>query len=310
MWSITLSDATGPEGGQRGSDDVGNPWLERRVLCFAHQGGALEFPSSTLFAIESALELGATAIELDVHATADGLLVVSHDPTIDRTSDRSGSIAELLSLDLAGVDNAYWFVPGENAVVGRAPGDYPYRGLARTDERFGIASLQTVLERFPGVLLNLDIKRSAPDVTAYEDDLAELLLEYERTDDVIVTSFNDASVAAFHRLAPEISIAPGANALTAGIQGLRGGGKLDASLFADCVALQVPDRVAGVQIVDERLVSAAHACELAIHVWTVDDSADMKRLVDLGVDGVMTDRPSVLAALLERRGVTWRNALG
>src|SRR5207248_10249618 len=122
---------------------VTNPWLERRVLNYAHQGGAKEAPSSTLFAIRQAIANGAHAIELDVHATADGEIVVCHDPTVDRTTQSTGRIAELTLDHIRQLDNAYWWVPGE--VVHHDPAmptvDYIHRAKAPEDHAFGIATL-------------------------------------------------------------------------------------------------------------------------------------------------------------------------
>jgi len=286
---------------------VVNPWLERRVLCYAHQGGALEAPSSTLFAIQRALDAGATAIELDVHQSRDGVLVVCHDPTLHRTSSLSGSIAAATAADLAEGDNAYWFVPGEGAVRGRPVEAYLYRGLAPRDARFGVATLAAVLDAFPGVPLNLDIKQSAPQVAPYEAALAAMLQVAGRSDDVIVASFNDASTRAFHEIAPEIGISPGISTLTQVVQAIRSGEEPSRAALAGAVALQVPCRVAGTWLVDDRLVEATHELGLALHVWTVDDPKEMAELVDLGVDGIMTDVPSKLAALLKRRGAAFRS---
>lgn len=277
-----------------------NLWLERRVLCYAHQGGAKEGPSSTLFAIESAIRAGASAIELDVHQSADGVLVVCHDPTLDRTTDRRGVISEMDYSEIASADNAYWFVPGTGAVTGAALDSYIYRGRAINDFRFRVATLESVLHAFPGIMLNLDIKQSAPAVSPYEAALAALLIRFRRRDDVIVTSFSDRSTASFHAAAPAIGTAPGAIALTAIVQALRSRLPIERALLEGHVALQVPHKVAGVSLVDELLVTAAHEANLAIHVWTVDDETDMHELVELGVDGIMTDVPSSLVAVLRR----------
>jgi glycerophosphoryl diester phosphodiesterase len=282
---------------------VVNPWLERRVLCFAHQGGAAEAPSSTLFAMQRALDVGATAIELDVHQSLDGVLVVCHDPTLDRTSSLSGAIAEHTAADLAEGDNAYWFVPGEGAVRGRPVEAYPYRGLAPADSRFGVATLAAVLEAFPGVPLNLDIKQSAPQVAPYEAALAAMLQASGRSHDVIVASFNDSSTRVFHEIAPKFGISPGVSTLTQVVQAIRSREEPPRSGLAGAVALQVPARVGGTWLVDDRLVKGTHDLGLALHVWTVDDPEEMAELVDLGVDGIMTDVPSELAAVLKRRGV-------
>lgn len=276
------------------------------MLAYAHQGGALEGPSSTLYALDQAIRSGATAIELDVHQSADGALVVCHDPTIDRTTDRSGEIVELGVKELRQADAAYWFVPGRGAVYGLEESAYPLRGRAGQDRDFGIALLEEVLARFPSVPLNLDIKRGTPDVPAYEGAVAEMLRRFSRSDDVIVTSFNDASTAAFHVVAPEIGTAPGVSALTMIVQAIRRGDAIPDILRRDHVALQVPHRVGGVPLVDEFLVSRAHEMGLALHVWTVDDPDEMHQLVRSGVDGVMSDVPSVLAAVLRVEGATYR----
>ncbi len=284
---------------------VDGPWLERRVVNYAHQAGAKEAPSSTLYAIERALAAGATGIELDVHPSADGVLVVCHDPTLDRTTDGTGRIAERRASELRSLDNAYYFVPGEDAVAGHAPDAYPLRGRAPADRRFGVAELAEVLASFPGVVLNLDIKQRPPSVAAYEPELAALLRAHRRSgDDVIVASFHDAATAAFGACAPEIATSPGMGETTAFVQAVLAGAPVDPRL-ARHAALQVPARFAGVEVVTERLVEVAHGLGVAVHVWTVDDEQEMARLVALGVDGIITNLPSRLAALLERLGVAW-----
>ncbi len=192
-----------------------NPWLRRRVLAFAHQGGAAEGPSSTLWAMERALEVGADALELDVHATADGQLVVCHDPTLERTTDRTGAIARAQLAELRGVDAAYHFVPGEGARPGRGAAAYPLRGRALHDGRLGLATLEAVLERFPGVPLNLDVKQRPPTVPAYEHRLVELLRAHGRGDDVIVAAFDERSTDAVAALAPEVAVSAGRRSVAA-----------------------------------------------------------------------------------------------
>jgi glycerophosphoryl diester phosphodiesterase len=288
---------------------VANPWLERRVIAYAHQGGAKEGPSSTLYAIGAAIAAGATAVELDVHATADGELVVCHDPTLDRTTAERGPIAERRLAELVELDNAYWYVPGEDAQHGRAADSYPLRGRAATDPRLRVATLRAVLEAYPGVVLNLDIKQTAPEVAPYEATLAHLLRSYGRTDDVIVASFHDRATEAFRALAPEIPTSAGRGAVKAFTLAHWARRRPDPAI-ARHVALQVPARVAGKALVSRRYIEAAHRLGLAVHVWTVDDAAEMERLVGLGVDGVISDRPSLLASVLDRHAATWRDAPG
>ncbi|HLI45189.1 MAG TPA: glycerophosphodiester phosphodiesterase [Acidimicrobiales bacterium] len=282
-----------------------NPWLERRVIAYAHQGGANEAPSSTLHAIALAVERGAPAIELDVHATADRRIVVCHDPTLERTTNGSGEICRHTLAELLELDNAYWFVEGEDACHDRDEASYRFRGRAPADHRFGIATLDEILEEFPGVVLNLDIKRTAPEVEPYEELLADLLRRYERSDDVIVASFNDAATEAFSRYAPELPTSAGTVATAEFYRAARAGSPPPVWVTRH-VALQVPATFGDITVVDEQFVAAAHAAGLAVHVWTIDDPEEMGRLVDLGVDGIISDAPSVLVGLLENREVAWR----
>lgn len=279
-------------------DGVENRWLGRPVLNYAHQGGAREGPSSTLFAMRRAVETGAHAIELDVHATADRQLVVCHDATVDRTTDGAGRIADLTFEQVQALDNAYWWVPGQVVDHEAGPDAYPLRGRAADDPELRIPLLRDVLEAFPGTILNLDIKETAPVVEPYEELLAELLRQFDRTDDVIVASFSDEATATFAAKAPEISTAAGTTATAAFYFAVTEGNPPPATSHH---ALQVPRTFAGVTVVDERFVAAAHDHGLAVHVWTVDEVEEMETLLAIGVDGIMTDRPSVLAAVLAER---------
>ena len=279
-----------------------SPWLERRVIAYAHQGGAWEAPSSTLYAIASALRAGATGIELDVHATADRHLVVGHDPSVDRTTEASGQIADLTLGELQALDNAYWWAPGADVTPGLAPGDYPFRGRAATDRRFRIALLEEVLEEFPGVLLNLDIKQTAPVVTPYEEALAAMLRRFGRVEDVIVASFLDPATDAFSSFAPQVPTSAGTMTVAAFFQAVQAG---ETPAPMRHVALQVPAAYGELTLVDERFVEVAHAEGLAVHVWTIEEEAEMERLCALGVDGIITDRPTALVGVLNRLGCAW-----
>lgn len=275
------------------------------MICYAHQGGALEAPSNTMFAFRRALEIGADALELDVHASADRTLIVSHDPTVDRTSDHSGVIAELRTEELRSYDNAYWFVPGEDAVQGRPVEEYPWRGRAPADPAFGFALLDEVFEEFPGVPINIDIKRTAPEVEPYEDLIAAAIAGAGRADDVIVTSFHDPALEQFKRAAPGVPTAAGPTGTVELVRASRSGAEPPEAALRHC-AIQVPAQYLGVPLVDEKLVEDMHSWGIAVHVWTIDDRAEMARLLDRGVDGIMSDRPSVLAELLKERGLVWR----
>src|SRR6202167_1955844 len=277
-------------------------WLERRVIAYAHQGGAWESPSSTLHAIAHALEVGATGVELDVHATADGELVVCHDATVDRTTAGQGTIASFTLAELRAMDFSYWWIPGADVTPGRPAADYPFRGRAPADRSFGIAALREVLEQFPGVVLNLDIKQTAPVVAPYEESLARLLAEFGRTDDVIVASFLDTATDAFRGFAPHVPTSAGTSATAEFWRAVQQG---NAMPDTPAVAYQVPERMGDLVVVDEAFVEAAHRSGKAVHVWTVNNAAAMERLVGLGVDGIISDVPTVLAGVLRAHGVAW-----
>lgn len=273
-----------------------NPWVGRRVLNYAHQGGAREGPSSTMYAMRRAVAgAGAHGLELDVHVTLDRQLVVCHDATVDRTTNGSGRIPDLMLAEVQSLDNAYWWVPGTVVDHDADEADYPLRGQAPEDPDLRIPTLIEVLETFPDTYLNLDIKLTAPDVEPYEELLAQVLGDFGRTDDVIVASFLDHALSAFSAHAPDVSTAAGTGDTAAFFLAVRGGSPPPPTRHH---ALQVPAELYGQTVVDEAFVAAAHDHGLAVHVWTIDEEEEMHRLMALGVDGIMTDRPSVMAAVL------------
>ncbi|HEX3564069.1 MAG TPA: glycerophosphodiester phosphodiesterase, partial [Acidimicrobiales bacterium] len=245
---------------------------------------------------------GATAIELDVHATADHQLVVSHDPTVDRTTEGAGEIASMTLTEIRKLDNSYWWVPGSDVDHDQAAGAYPFRGRAPDDRDFGMATLEEVLEQFPGVILNLDIKRTAPTVTPYEEALAAMLRRFGRRHDVIVASFLDAATDAFSAYAPEIPTSAGTQSVAAFYQAVVAG---QPPLALRHVALQVPRRVGELEIVNEAFIEAAHHAGMAVHVWTINEEHEMRELVDLGVDGIISDLPTALDTVLLENKVKW-----
>lgn len=288
-----------------------NPWLARRVLGFAHRGGALEHPENTLYAFRAGLAAGTTGLELDVHATADGELVVCHDRTVDRTTDGTGEIAALSLAEVRSLDAAAHFVPGIGTLPEAEPADWSLAGVAHgaktvddlDPEELRIPTLREVLATFPDVVLNMEIKDGPPRVPAYTDTLASLLTEFGRADDVIVAGFEDTYLAEFRRRASGIHTGMGSREVAAfrrsgepPVPGPRG---------ARPVVLQLPPTYGDRPLVTQELVAGAHTAGYAVHVWTIDDPDLMAHLVELGVDGIMSDRPSVLADTLDRLGVAW-----
>jgi glycerophosphoryl diester phosphodiesterase len=293
---------TPPPGPSPAVRPVPSVWRERRVIAYAHQGGAWEAPSSTLHAIGAALEAGATGIELDVHATKDGRLVVCHDDTVDRTTAASGAIASFTYDELERLDNAHWWAPGADVTPGLPDDGYPFRGRAPEDHRFGFALLEEVLEEFPTAVLNLDIKQTAPVVAPYEEALAGVLRRADCVHRVIVASFLDTATDNFSAAAPEFATSAGTLATADFYRSVRAG---ETPAPMRHVALQVPAVFGDVTLVDERFVEVAHDQGLAVHVWTIEEEDQMEELCDLGVDGIITDRPTALVGILDRLGCAW-----
>jgi glycerophosphoryl diester phosphodiesterase len=282
-----------------------NPWLERRPIGFAHRGGVREFPENTLFAYTQAQRLGLEVLEMDVYPTADGEIVVIHDATVDRTTDSSGDVSSLTLAELQALDAAYWFVPGVGTTREADEADYVYRGIAKGDKPapagfrpadFRIPTLQEALAAYPNHLLNVELKPSPQTSGEYEAEVARILQDYGRNTDVMVASFLDTSAALFKANAPCMSTAVPTAQVAAAV--IAGQGPLPGLPLGSLYhAFQVPPAL-GLEVVNADFVDDAHANGLAVHVWTIDDCAQMISLLELGVDGIMTDRPALLAALL------------
>jgi glycerophosphoryl diester phosphodiesterase len=241
-------------------------------------------PENTLEAFAAGLAAGADHLELDVHATADGEVVVLHDETLDRTTDRTGPVRALPLAAVQRLDAGYRFRA--------ADGTYPFR-----DRGLRIPTLAALLEAFPDALLNIEVKQHDPAIEgtvlsvldrygarqrtllAAED--AEIMRRIRAAAPDVLTSFTAAEVADFVRRLGDHDWA-----------GYRPPG----------IALQVPPAFQGIEIVTPASVTAAHGLGLEVHAWTINDEPEMERLLDLGVDGIMTDRPAVLREVLETRG--------
>ncbi|MET9365333.1 glycerophosphodiester phosphodiesterase [Streptomyces sp. NPDC006632] len=246
-----------------------HPYLDHPApIPFAHRGGAADGIENTAAAFARAAEAGYRYFETDVHTTADGRLVAFHDATLDRVTDARGRIADL---DWAEVERA--------RVAGREP----------------LPLFEELLEAFPEARWNVDLKAEAALVP-----LIDLIRRTGAWDRVCVGSFSEARVARAHRLAgPRLATSYGVRGVAA--LRLRSYG-IPAPLRTGAVSAQVPVSQSGVPVVDRRFVRTAHALGLQVHVWTVNDPARMRALLDLGVDGIMTDHLETLRTVLTERG--------
>lgn len=259
------------------------PYLAHaRPLFFAHRGGAGLAPENTLVAFEQGLRLGADALELDVRVTRDGELVVLHDATLDRTTDGTGPLAAQALAEVVALDAGYRFT----ADGGRT---FPYRGAG-----IRVPTLRAVIERFPTARVNIDLKVAGPGHARRLWALIEALHARER---VLVGSFHSATLDAFRALAPN-QVATAATPAEVRRFVLAAAARVGAVLRPRYDALQVPETWHGVRVISPLTVRLAHQHGVDVHVWTVDDRAQMARLLRWGVDGLMTDRPDLLADVL------------
>ncbi|MER7368635.1 glycerophosphodiester phosphodiesterase family protein [Nonomuraea wenchangensis] len=242
-------------------------------LAFAHRGGAAEGAENSAAAFERAVGLGYTYLETDAHATADGVLLAFHDHTLDRVTDQRGRISEL-----------------------------PYRAVrrARIAGVHEIPLMEDLLGTWPEARFNIDVKEAAAIAP-----LAEAVRRTNAYDRVCLTSFSDERlVLAKAAMGRDVCSALGPR----GVAALRaaattsGYGRLLTRLSrAGVPCAQVPVGFRGLRVTTDRLIRTAHAIGMQVHVWTVNDPARMERLLDLGVDGIMTDNVTGLREVLTRR---------
>jgi glycerophosphoryl diester phosphodiesterase len=232
-------------------------------LAFAHRGGASEAPENTLPAFQRAVDLGYQYLETDVHVTADGVVVAFHDDDLLRTCDVPGMIH---------------LMPWREVAKARVGGVEPIPRLAE------------LLDAFPDARLNIDCKTDA-----VAGPLADELARADVLDRVCVASFSDRRLARLRkRFGPALCTSAGPLELgLLRVTGLAVPGPL---------AAQVPVTLRGVRVITDRFVRTCHRRGVEVHAWTIDDPAEMDRLLDLGVDGIMTDVPVTLKDVLSRRG--------
>jgi glycerophosphoryl diester phosphodiesterase len=261
-----------------------HPFLrEPGPIAFAHRGGAGEAPENTLAAFEIAVTRGYRYLETDAHITRDGVLVAFHDDRLDRVTDRTGAIAQLTIEEVETADAGYRFSRDGG-------GSFPFRGRG-----IRVPRLEELLVSWPEVQINID-----PKADACVGPLAALLDRLAGWKRVCVGSFSDRRLRRIRQLGRGracTSMGPRAVALAR----LAASSGLMPRLGADCI--QVPTRRGPIPIVTPRFLDAAHRAGLPVHVWTVDDEAAIEQLLDLGVDGIMSDRLELLARVFAHRGL-------
>ncbi len=253
------------------------------LLVIAHQGGDGVWPGETMFAYQNARDLGVDVLEMDIHITADKKLILMHDETVDRTTDGTGEIESMKLDELKKLDAAYDWSPDGGQT-------YPYRGKG-----LKVATLEEVFQAFPEMHMTIEIKKSARSMTK---PFCDLIREYNMQDKVLVASFYDERLKEFRDECPGIATSSAKNETTVFVLLTKAflGGFYSPKFFA----LQVPEESGGITVMTPGFVRAAHARNLAVEPWTINDEETMRKLIEWGVDGIITDRPDILIKVLGR----------
>ncbi|MFI8684259.1 glycerophosphodiester phosphodiesterase [Rossellomorea sp. NPDC077527] len=268
------------------------PFLHKdkeRPLVIAHQGGKQLAPGNTIEAFQQAVDLGADVIETDIHITKDGHLVTIHDPTVDATTNGRGFVVDFTLKELQRLDAGYYFQ--------NLNGDYSFRG-----KHIYVPTLEEVFQRFPNMRINIEVKDDNPRDRTEEivQKLMKLIEEYDMEDKVLIASFDQHIIDLFEtysngRVATQ-------------------GGKQEAKKFVilhklflrnlyktEVDAFQLPIQEGNLDLTQSTLISGAHRIGLHVHYWTINDPETMERLINLGADGIITDRPDLLLNILKKR---------
>ena len=258
------------------------------VLNIAHRGGRRIRPEHTLVAYRQALADGADVLELDIHATSDGVLVVMHDDTIDRTTNGSGAIKDMTFETLGTFDAGYNFTTDDGAT-------YPYRDMGLV-----VPSLEEVFEEFPDVPYVIELKQAEPSIV---DAFVAMTRNHGVIEQINGASFDDAVLAELRAAAPELATSFGTGEVLEFFVKSRDPDGIDPSYVPPGEFLQVPVEQGGVMVLHEQFVPVAHELGLKVHMWTINDEDDMRELiVDFDVDGIMTDVPPLLTTVIEETG--------
>ncbi len=253
-----------------------------RPRVIAHRGDSGAFPENTIESFRAAAELGCDCIELDVHMTRDGEVVVSHDAELTRMCGREGIIARLTWQELSAADAGFTFTPGDRS--------HPFRGRG-----LRVPKLHEVLSAFSSRRFVIEVKQVEPSLTQ------AMLETIDRTGmrrRVMVVGEHQQPLDEIRKLAPQIPTNFSALEVAGLLQAIA---SHDAAYRPPGDALQVPPEYQSWRLVTPEIVGAAHRMGIEVHVWTVNDAAEMRAMLDLGVDGIITDYPARLQGLLSER---------
>jgi glycerophosphoryl diester phosphodiesterase len=238
-----------------------------------------------MYAFKRAVALRVDVLETEIQSTADNILVLMHDSTVDRTTNGSGPISDFTLEELKTLDAGYnWTSDG-----GRT---FPFRGSGIT-----VPTLEEVFTALPTVRINIDIKQPKRSLV---ESLGKTIRTLDMVDRVMVASFSSKVLKVFRRAYPEVATSAGTGEVA--LFYMMNLVFLGAVYRPACQAFQVPEYSSGLRVLTKRFVDTAHGLNLEVHVWTINETTDMQRLLELGVDGLITDFPDRLISLLQETG--------
>ena len=256
-----------------------------RPLVYAHRGGAALRPENTIASFDYGISLGADGLEFDVRLSRDGVVVIHHDATLERTTNVTGSVSSFTADELLRVDAGHWFTPADNRRKAGTDGPFPYRGQGH-----GIPRLRQVLSRYPGVPLIIELKTNDPELA--ERAIADVRAE-KAADRVAFGSFGWRVLRTARRLEPHIPTGASREEVRLALYRSWVRWPLGKEAYRE---FQVPERSGPTRIVSRHFIKHAHRAGLVVKVWTVNDPADMRRLLEWGVDALISDRPDLAVA--------------
>jgi glycerophosphoryl diester phosphodiesterase len=267
---------------------MGHPFFDLSTpIVIGHRGASGELPENTLPAFALAVAQGAAILETDTHLTQDAEVVLSHDPQVDRTTEGSGAIEGHTLAELRRLDAGYRFSPDGGS-------SFPHRG-----QGMRIATLREAFDEFPGIRFNIEIKQNSPVLI---DAALRLVGEAGRAETTLLAAASDDTMAALRLRLEETGLQAAMGAATGDVVRFVRAAAANQTPPPEVMALQIPPSFGENPLVTAELVEYAHRHGVQVHVWTINDEDEMHRLLDLGVDGVMSDFPGLLRRVVDERG--------
>jgi glycerophosphoryl diester phosphodiesterase len=276
-------------GGQAPSSPFNRPGRYGPLL-IAHQGGAGVWPPETTYAYQHSVELGADVLDMDIHLTKDGVIVLNHDVTVDRTTDGAGLVKDMTAAQVLALDAGYRFTTDG----GRT---FPYRG-----QGLRLSTLEELFQAYPDDRMNVEIKQSDPPMIA---PFCAMIHQYHMQDKVMTGGFDAATVENFRHACPDVAttMTETEGYYLLGLSWVR----LTRLLHPAYTSVQVPEERflpqvnSTVTVLSPEFIAATHDLGAVVYPWTINDKPTMQRLLDWGADGINTDRPDLLLEVLQAR---------